>query len=51
MNELVGRLNRGTFADPGKRRLSDYLEEWIEGLAASRENSTVENTPPSSGAA
>jgi hypothetical protein len=43
MNELVGRLNRGTFADPGKRRLSEYLEEWIEGLAATRENSTVEN--------
>ncbi len=43
MNELVGRLNRGTFADPGKRRLSEYLEEWIAGLASSRENSTVEN--------
>jgi hypothetical protein len=34
MNELLGRLNRGTFSDPGKRRLSEYLEEWIEGLAA-----------------
>ena len=29
--------------DPGKRRLSEYLEEWIEGLAASQENSTAEN--------
>jgi hypothetical protein len=23
--------------------LADYLEEWVEGLAISRENSTVEN--------
>jgi integrase len=43
LNEVVGRVHRGTWADPGKRSLSDYLEEWIEGLAASRENSTVEN--------
>ena len=43
MNEVVGRIHRGTWLDPGKRSFSDYLEEWIEGLAASRENSTVEN--------
>ena len=43
MNELVGRVSHGAWSDPGKRRLSEYLEEWIEGLAASRQNSTVEN--------
>jgi integrase len=43
MNEVLGRVHRGTWLDPGKRTLSDYLEEWIEGLAASRQNSTVEN--------
>ncbi|MEW6475332.1 MAG: site-specific integrase [Actinomycetota bacterium] len=41
--EVIGRVNRGIHADAGRRRLSEYLEEWLEGLAVSRENSTVEN--------
>ncbi|MGH9011408.1 MAG: Arm DNA-binding domain-containing protein [Acidimicrobiia bacterium] len=43
MAEVVTRVDRGTHSEPGRRRLSEYLEEWIEGLAVSRENSTVEN--------
>lgn len=43
MAEVTTRLSHGTWADPGRRRLAEYLEEWVEGLAVSRENSTVEN--------
>lgn len=43
MAEVVTRVHQGTHAEPGRRRLSEYLEEWLEGLAISRQNSTVEN--------
>jgi hypothetical protein len=43
MAEVTTRLSRGTWAEPGRRRLAEYLEEWVEGLAVSRENSTVGN--------
>jgi integrase len=43
MAEVTTRVSRGIWAEPGRRRLADYLEEWVEGLAVSRENSTAEN--------
>jgi hypothetical protein len=41
--DLTSRMARGTWAEPGRKRLGEYLDQWVAGLAVSRENSTVEN--------